>query len=526
MDGTTWEGRKGVIVMIEMRKARNILLGLLLAALAAVLMTFAAGAQTVTLQVSPGENISKAFNKVSKESRSWPGMTTIVIPPGNYVVDQLRVWGNTTVSMQGVTLTNQDGAHSMLRLGAKEADWDEYNGGAGRSGYSPDFSDISFIGGTWDNNGFATSIMQMGHAQNLSFDGVTFQNVNTAHHLEFGGCQNIRIINCTFTGYSGNFGDAYNGEAIQFEVLSGTAGKHFSGYHSVTDETPCKNVEISGCTFDTLKRGVGSHTAIANSYFSGFRIHDNTFRNITGYAVSMLNYTDSSVYHNTITACGSGIMCAASDRSHANFYESRLTSNTRPAPMNLNCRIYDNVLSIDAGANGSNYNNLNYGIYVFGEKLKRKTGTMPAGDWRVSGVTVSGNKVTMNVAGGGIWLRGTKGVTVSGNTVTCSLQSKGKVSFGSGIRTEFSENDKIVGNKVQNQKSGPGKKAVGILINEKTQGVRIERNRIENTGSDGIRVTGGKNVTLRKNTVKGCGGSGIKASKSQLKTDSGNKISK
>ena len=108
--------------MIEMRKTRNILYGFLLAALAAVLMTFAARAdQTVTLQVSPGENISKAFNKVSKESRSWPGMTTIVIPPGNYVVDQLRVWGNTTVSMQGVTLTNQDGAHSMLRLGAKGA---------------------------------------------------------------------------------------------------------------------------------------------------------------------------------------------------------------------------------------------------------------------------------------------------------------------------------------------------------------------------------------------------------------------
>ncbi|HCI72933.1 MAG TPA: hypothetical protein DHV42_00115, partial [Lachnospiraceae bacterium] len=168
----------------------------------------------------------------------------------------------------------------------------------------------------------------------------------------------------------------------------------------------------------------------------GFNIHDNTFRNITGYAISMMNYKDSAVYNNNITACGAGIICAASERSHANFYSSANGSNVRTSPMSLNCQIYNNMVSIDSGANGSNYNNANYGIWIFGENLKQNTGTIPAGDWRASGVTVRNNQVTMNVAGGGIWLTGTKGVTVSGNTVTCNFQSKGKYGTGSGIRTE------------------------------------------------------------------------------------------
>lgn len=499
----------------------------ILAAAAAAGMAFAAQAdQTVTLEVSPGQDITQAFNKVSKETSKAAGMTTIVIPPGSYNVDQLRVWGNTTVSMQDVTLTNIDGSHSMLRLGAKSTDWDQYNSGAGRGGYSPDFSNIHFRGGTWDNNNCKVSIMQIGHAQNMSFEGVTFKNVNTAHHMEFGGCQNIKISNCTFTGYSGNFGDAYNGEAIQFEVLSGVAKKHFDGYNPITDETPCNNVEVSGCTFDGLKRGVGSHTAIANSYFTGFNIHDNTFRNITGYAISMMNYKDSAVYNNNITACGAGIICAASERSHANFYSSANGSNVRTSPMSLNCQIYNNMVSIDSGANGANYNNANYGIWIFGENLKQNTGTIPAGDWRASGVTVRNNQVTMNVAGGGIWLTGTKGVTVSGNTVTCNFQSKGKYGTGSGIRTEYSESDKISGNTVRNEKrDGAGKVMIGIYVFEKSVGTKVERNVIEGTGSDGIKVKDAKKITLQKNTIKEYGGYGINAAKKQLSKESGNKIS-
>ena len=458
--------KEGDIIMRKLL-ARKILRVWLLAVVCAAGMSFAARAnQTVTLAVSSGENITKQFNKASREAVSKSGTTTIVIPPGVYWVDQLKVWGHTTVSMEGVTLFNADGAHSMLRFGAKSTDWDEYNNGAGRGGYSADFSDISFQGGTWDNFNCPTCIMQIGHSQNLSFTGVTFRNVNTSHHLEFGACQNVRITNCTFTGYSGDFGDAYNGEAIQFEILSGVAKKHFGGYNPLTDETPCKNVEISGCTFDGLKRGVGSHTAIANSYFTGFRIHDNTFRNITGYAVSMMNYKDSSVYNNTITQCGAGILCAASERSHSNFYASALFSNRRSAPMNLNCQIYNNVLSIDPGANGALYNNENYGIWVFGEKLKKKKGTIPPGDWRACGVTVRGNRITMNTSGSGILLTGAKGVTVSGNTVTC----------------------------------GKGR-------------------------ADGIKVTLSGQIVLRKNTVRGAGKRGIRASGRQLKTNKGNKVS-
>ena len=505
---------------------RRVLYSCLLAAVAAMALTFAAHAAEQVLNVYPGENITSKFNKAAKAARSDPGHTTIVIPPGIYSVDQLKIYGNTTLSMQGVTLVNADSTHSMLRLGAKKADWDQYDNGAGRKGYSPDFSDIHFIGGTWDGNNYPVCIMQMGHAQNLSFEGVTFQNVNSSHHLEFGGCQNIRILNCRFTGYSGNFGNSYNGEAIQFEILSYRGRSHFAGYHSTTDETPCRNVEISGCTFEGLKRGVGSHTAIANGYFSGFRIHDNVFRNITGYAISMLNYVDSSVYSNNITQCGAGIMCAASMSNHGNFYASSLYSNARGVPMNFNCQIANNTMAIDRGANGAYYNNPNFGIWVFGEKLSRKTGTIPAGDWRVSGVTVSGNSVTMNVAAPGIYLQGTVGVNVSQNTVICNYMVGGKSGVGSGIKISRGENDSVTGNDIHNLNTfGPGQSMIGIYVCNKTRLARIEGNVMENSGSDGIRVKNSSGIVINNNNINIHGGYGIRASRKQLMQEIGNVIS-
>lgn len=385
--------------------------------------------RTIDLGESPynvvsGTDITNAFNSAAANGGSGAEKLVIRIPKGTYTVGggeypQLKIRGNTTVEMEGVTLKRAKQAKnsSMLRLGSKDLDWDSYDNGRGRPGYSKDFSGIHFIGGTWDGSRYGRSIMQIGHASDLTFDKVTFKNVRNCHHLEFGACSNVRIRKCRFTGYHGDFGSNYNAEAIQFEILSGVANGHFNGYNPIDDETICKDVEVCGCTFEGVKRGVGSHTAIANSYFSNFRIHDNVFRNITGYAISMMNYVNSSAYNNRITNCGCGILVASTDRSHHNFYRSKKGSNSRSTPKNLNNKVDKNTLIITRGANGAKYNNANYGIWVYGEKLGKQTGTMPKGDWRASGVTVSDNTITMKTPGPGILMKGTKSCKGSGNKV-------------------------------------------------------------------------------------------------------------
>ena len=455
--------------------------------------------KTITLAVSEGQNITKIFTKAAYEAKEEPGTLTIIIPAGTYKVNQLAIWGHTTVKMEGVTLVRElTSKKSMCRLGYKPEDFDDYNNGKGQPGYSENFSDITFIGGTWDGSKVSRSLMQYGHAMDMTFKNVTFRNVKESHHLEFGGCKGIRLINCKFTGYHGNFGSSYNGEAIQFEILTGVGKGHFNGYHPIDDETICRDVEISGCTFDGLKRGIGSHTAIANSYFRNFKIHDNVFKNITGYAISMMNYENSSVYNNKISRCGCGILCATSERSHKNFYKSAKTSNSRTSPKILKNRIYNNTISINIGANGKKYNNANYGIWLFGEKLKKKRGSMPKGDWRCSGVAVMNNNITMNVRGGGIWLTGTVNTKITGNTVNCKFKKKGKAGAGVGIWIENGSGDVISDNIVSNVKSGIGKRTMGIY------------------------VTGSKKISLMNNRLIKCK-KAIQASKKQLKKSSGNK---
>lgn len=478
--------------------------------------------------ISSGDDISevlKSYTKTAHEN-SDGGIATITIPAGTYKTSQFPIWGNTKIVMEGVTLVRADGSKSMLRLGSKDLDWDNYDGGKGRPGYSSDFSNITFIGGVWDGNGDAASIMQMAHAANLVFEGVTFKSVKEAHFLEFAGCKDITIRNCVFTEYKGNFSNSYNGEAIQFEILNKTASGHISGYNPLDDETPCANVEICGCTFSKLKRGLGSHTAILNQYFSNFNIHDNVFTDITGYAIGIMNYVNTKIYNNTISNCGGGILITASKKD--NMYPSEKVSNSRSKAKSLNVTINNNTITIEQGANGVKYNNSCFGIRFDGEKLSKASGRMPKGDWRVSGVTVKKNTFKMNVAAPAVWLLGTYKNKITGNKITCTYKKSGNCKSDGAICFRDGESDSIASNTINNtKKTGLGKKMSGIRLQGKNKNLKLQKNTIKNAGLDGIRIDASSKSTkiqIVKNTITGSGRYGIYGHKKKISKDSGNKI--
>ena len=387
--------------------------------------------QHITLNVKNGSDISDAFNAATKSARSCSGDTYITIPAGSYTAgSQLKVWSNTHISMNGVTIKKTSASNTMLRLGNK-SDWEAANNGAGYSGYSG-YSNISFEGGTWDGGGYSQQIMRFGHSTNITIKNATFRNVKDTHHMEFGACKNVTITGCTFCDFTGTWSSSTNREALQFETLAAGSG-HFSAYNPNGDETPCQNVTISGCTFRNLERGIGTHTAIANSYFTNFYITNNTFENITGYAISAFNYKDSVISWNKISNCGSGIRFWTMDRNGAKkFYSSAKNSNSRAKAETMNSYITQNTISITAGYkatySGSKYH---YGIQLYGAKFSKKTGNAPAGDWRVSGVTVSSNTITMNYKYSyGIMMEGAYNDKIEGNKIT-SAKTSGIYASGS-----------------------------------------------------------------------------------------------
>ncbi len=528
---------------------------------------FAAKTITITLKVKSGQDIVTAFNNATIKAKDDKKGNTykIVVPKGSYKAkNQLKIWSNTTLILDGVTIKHTSGSTTMFRLGHKN-DWDRANKGKGYPGYSG-YKNITIQGGVLDGGGYSQAIIRFGHTTNVKLQGVTFKNVKNNHHVEIGGCMDFLISGCVFSDFSGSWGSKRNYEALQLEAL---AGDHFSAYNPNKDETPNQNITIENCQFNNLQRALGTHTGIANSYFNNIVIRNNIFTNITGYAIVATNYMNSVISGNTMTDCGAGIYFRTMDPSHNNFYASKINSNARPDAVNLNCSISGNSISIKTG-HKAKYKNRAYGIQLYGENLSSKRGRAPKGDFRTSGVTVSGNSVYLAVTGYPIWLNGATGNTVTGNSVNLNAQAKSAGSDCDGIRLDYSSYNTISYNTVTNSTStalansmcgmtisnSAGCKIIGNTITgAKLDGVKlyqsgsckirnnsmsgsardglcvstlsnasISGNSVKNCARHGINVNVCSNVKLAKNNIKNCGSNGINALAQQITKDKGNTI--
>ncbi len=336
---------------------------------------------------------------------------------------------------------------------------------------------------------------------------------------------------------------------------------HFAGSAQTDDQTPCKNITVNNCTFKNLKRGVGTHTGIAKSYFVNMKFLNNTFKNISGYAVIATNYKQSKISGNTIVNCGSGILFRTMDGSHKNFYEPKKTKyKVQKKYANLKSKITDNDITVTK-AYKKGFKNVAYGIQLYGEYVDKKLSKqerkasknnilMPPGDFRISGVTVKKNTVNLNVCGYALWLNGAVKNTVAENTLVAEIKSKGVGGNGDLIRLVSSSKNKIKQNVISNKtKTSYAPELRGICLTNssnsntvsenkvtgaKKDGIKVEysksntiiSNKVTNSGRDGIFIMESSGIYLIDNTVKSSKAYGLHAQKKQLKKESGNRVSK
>lgn len=394
-------------------------------------------------------------------------------------------------------------AKVLMKLGSPGEAFYAYNG----------YRNVTIEGGTLDGNHLSAKLFEGVHAKNISFIGVTFQNVKEAHHVEMAAVKNILVKNCTFKGYSGK--ETSNMEALQFDVL---VSEHFPSGHY--DDTPSQDIKVTGCTFTNLRCGVGTHSAIAGSYFTNIEISNNKFSNISQYAISAMNYRSSKITKNTISSCGSGIWVRTMTSSHTNFYmpsKGGISLNS-----NAGILVSDNTITV----NNSKIS-VGFGISAYGEKLTKASGKIKAGDYRISNVTVQNNKITLKTKGYGIWVRGVLNSSVKKNKVTSSLPSNAS-GTGSGdcVRIDTCSNITASGNTLKNtQKNSKNKDLNGFSV-LKTKKARLSKNTILGARKAGIHVVDSSSVTASNNTIKSSGiYSMFVARKSSLKV-SGNKLTK
>ncbi len=503
-----------------------------------------------------GDNFSRALNtalSIAGKKATSSQRATVKISKGNYALDRcLYIYSNTTLNAKGSTF--------KYPLNFLKNGYD--NSASSAKGYSGS-ENITIVGGVWNMNvsysnanntnpKVTHSTFRFGHCKNIKVKDCMFVNNYNCHDIELGAVNNAVITNCTFKN-DRDVNKLYTEggkEAVQIDSAISGAFPYFPSY----DYTPSKNITIKNNTFINKFRGVGSHHAVIGNTYNNISVFNNTFKNIAGFSVYAVYWTNSNIYNNTFTDVGAGIDMRSmisgemvnlrnfnnlsyrstdyvtkksSNYVYGNNIKVRTKDNTCTVPFGIRCsgavfNQYDSYSKINAGKY-SIYNinigfdknkskkpnvisgNLTYGVYVYhGDNCNVKYNQIDLQKAQATpyGVVAKGSNNT-NISENTI-INGNKenstGIYVgavdtdypSTNTLI-SNNTISNVAFG-GISVNNSCDTLISDNEVANTKYG--------AVNKANVNIEIDSNNLSNCSQYGIYSTyGSTNYKISNNTI-------------------------
>ncbi len=503
--------------------------------------------------------IQKQLDCAKDNAKDNKPYKVVIDKAGEYTLSySLRIYSNTTLVLTGVTLIqdpttvnveevlDDDGNYvydddgkiktesvvsgnksNMLKVG----DTTDTN-----KGYY--YKNIYIKGGTFDENGNGNTCMKIAHATNVTIEGVSFQNVTDGHFMEIAGVNGLTIKKCNYKDQkfsseivdesSQNSDEESNGdnqkltyEAIQLDILESS---HFNGY--LCQDLANKNITITGCTFDNVPRGIGSHTAVLNNPMNGLTITGNTFTNITNCAIHVIGCKNVTISDNDIgtenddSYCPRGI-AVYSYQLNGTFLASKLadeggvktsTSVNYETPTNANIVIKDNRIFVTKTAKYGGYENV--GISVEGIKISSgdtnaNDDVLPTGVYYLTGVTIENNKITAN--GHGIRLSYAKKAVITSNKKIVYTGTNGSTYYGISL-TNSSSASSIDKNIVSTSSSS--KKFYRDLYLKQSTVTKVSGNKFYKSYDNGISLEKSTVSTMSTNTVDNAGKNGIYVYKS------------
>ncbi len=169
----------------------------------------------------------------------------------------------------------------------------------------------------------STSIV-MGHNKNITIENISFKNLAYGHFFEMDATQNALIKNCTFK----------NSDSILKSIAEGTANtgggmvnldtpdkltKGFTQNWTSYDCTANKDVTFLNCSFENGQYGIETHQYSENHPHENVVIKKCKFKNITRYAVQMLNWKSPQLINNKISVVGIGATAPKDNISYGIF---------------------------------------------------------------------------------------------------------------------------------------------------------------------------------------------------------------
>ncbi|MDD6290479.1 MAG: right-handed parallel beta-helix repeat-containing protein [Lachnospiraceae bacterium] len=453
---------------------------------------------------SPKDAIDSALS-YAQNNYSEGRIYTVKVPEGTYELEgTLHIFANTTLDVRGVTLKYTKDNGNMIMLGTPKTNKNI----ATMGGYGT-IKNVSILGGNWvGNNVNTSSLVRMAHARNVLFEGCVIQGGGCAHQMEVAAIEGFIVKNCTFKDMLQTNAPG-NQEALQLDMPC--SEYVFSGI--ILDGTPMKDVVVTGCTFENVSKGLGTHNMLIGRYHTNIQIKNNTFKNVEGECIVALNYRDCDIRENKIINCGAGITFAyfrpfANDSDsikaiYTTIFDGKETINPQKLP-DACTYISNNHISLSSDRYATDHT----GIRVYGYWLeqdqqavgKGSSDVIPANNYYISNVNVTGNVI--KTCGYGIHLSDTRDSTVSGNKISNHDEN----SWEDGILVDAeSKNISIQNNSVQNATRN------GICIDDYSSVRRISGNKITESMYYGISLHDNSKVTgnIDKNTISKCDDNGI-----------------
>ena len=437
----------------------------------------------------------------------------VILPRGNYVGEEpLHIYSNTTLDATGSTIKATKTNRALLETGIAahktengDKDWSEQPS-VDYAGYDY-FKNIEIIGGVWDGNGdekseFISSMFCIAHVTNFSLTGCTLQKTYNTHMIEIGAANGFNVKDCTFQNDCIDVTDSNSYEAIQLDT-SHDREDNFPHFY-VQDDLATINVDVSGCTFKKLRRGIGNHHYVAGVFYENINVHDNEFVDIEDKAVLAPYWKDSKIINNKMTNVGCAVKMKAVQNKMYLPNDRSINETNIKFEADLNNVISNNVIQL-RNPNKAAGQYTPYGIYIGGVKVTSSdfySGIVPVGTYYVNNIKVENNVITgRGIAG--IHYDYSKNNIAQKNSIDWTGAGQGSTIKGRGIDTSYA-GVSILENTIKNTPSS----GHGIAIYDESD-VVIEDNVLENIGYNGIHIGGSKAAKICNNSLTNIGANGI-----------------
>lgn len=144
----------------------------------------------------------------------------------------------------------------------------------------------------------------LGHNQNVTISGITFQNMYSGHFIELDASMNVIIENNIFKDHKASSSGIK--EAINVDTPDSTTGG-FNHIWTKHDCTPNKDIYIRNNTFDNLERAIGTHKYSGGKYHENINIIDNIITNTSSDAIRIINWSKPVIKNNRISMVNEGV---------------------------------------------------------------------------------------------------------------------------------------------------------------------------------------------------------------------------